>query len=101
MNNPITLEMGIGLVLVFISVGGVWLRSRMAVVKCSNDLSEYKLEVAEKLKQIELDAINKYASVGHLQEVELRLVKSIDGLSKRIDKLIHIMTDNATKKQST
>lgn len=49
-------------------------------------MQNYKLEVAE-----------KYASVSHLQEVEERLVKSIDGLTFRIDKLINVMTANNTK----
>ncbi len=42
------------------------------------ELAAYKLEAAE-----------KYASVGHLKDVEARLVVSIDRLADRIDRLIN------------
>ena len=46
--------------------------------RIEQELAAYKLEAAE-----------KYASVGHLKDVEARLVVSIDRLADRIDRLIN------------
>lgn len=62
------------------SLVGVWWRLQQRIQAVSDALTAYKLEVAK-----------EYASVGHLKEVEARLVVSIDRLTERIDKLIDKM----------
>jgi len=87
MSISITWEAVISLLAIFTALAGVWWKLHIRIICGERELQNYKLEVAE-----------KYASVSHLQDVEERLVKSIDGLTFRIDKLINVMTANSTKK---
>lgn len=54
-----------------------WWRIDGRIKSAEKDLSDYRLEVAE-----------KYASVAHLKDVEGRLAISIERLTNRIDALL-------------
>lgn len=66
-------------------VGSVWWRLNTRLQEVRDELADYRLEVAE-----------KYAQVGHLKEVEVRLAGSIDRLAdrltERMDKLLEQLT---------
>lgn len=82
MSEPITWEMILTLSAVVSIVGGVWWKLQARIQQCHNDLSEFKLEVAE-----------KYASGAQMKEVETRLIASIEKLESHIDKLIETLLD--------
>ena len=52
---------------------------RIEVRDVSGDLAQYKLVVAD-----------KYASVEHLREVERRLMDAMDGMAKKLDRLLEM-----------
>ena len=90
MDMPVTLEtlfVLLGVVIAFIAANWVytWKGDNVLHSRVSNqgrNLDAYKLDVA-----------HQYASIDHLKEVELRLVKAIDGLSSEVRELNGLLRD--------
>lgn len=89
-NAQVTFDLGWLITAVFIPII-IYLFKRV------KDAEKSTSDVAEKLSQYKLDAADKFASVGHLQEVEKRLVDELKGLRQDIKELTTAMNLLAAK----
>lgn len=93
-NAQVSFDLGWLITAVFIPV--VWvLVKRINTV--SDDLSSHKIESSKTLTNYMLTAERQFASVGHLQDVEKRLVDEIKGLRDDIKDLTRAMNQLAQK----
>lgn len=95
MSGPITWEalvFVVGLMVPTIGTVGwifIYFVKRLRAIETN---AEQRVQGVEKdLAAYKLDVADKYASVSHLTEVEQRLVKSMDNLADRLDKLFDLI----------
>jgi len=93
-NAQVTFDLGWLITAVFIPV--IWLLVRR-INSVSDDLSTHKVESSKTLNDYMLAAERQFASVGHLQDVEKRLVDEIKGLRDDIKDLTRAMNQLARK----
>lgn len=67
---------------------GVWWKLHCRILSANTELQSFKTEIAKEIARIELEAKDRFAAVGHLQEVERRGVEALKELSGRIDKVL-------------
>ena len=77
MNNIITMDLVINVIVIVGAVGGLWWKIQGGIQQNSKELSDFKLQVAK-----------EYTSKGAMKDIERRLIHSIEKLSSHIDKLV-------------
>lgn len=110
MDQTLTLNVIVGLTVIFGALAGVWWRVDSRIKESANDTmdrADRAFEKAEKaqidLSTYKLDVAEKYATAVSMKEVEERLVTAIDNLTKAMNEMLSRITDvfNAGKASQT